>query len=287
MARRLATNEDVLVGKHDDGREGAILTKIAQGRIIKVPMPKNLRQITDGTAGTVTRSNTIGTNPDGSNETIALQVTAGLTGYAAIEVTFWGRIFGVRFRRDNGADLVPFGAIIDGRIYKVGNPVNQSMTGPVGTPDMEALTIIADDLPNDGPHVARIHLGADGRTSGAITRRMVFYGFVFEADKGYNTYPNPGYLPASATVPTTSAAIASTISIANSLIRKIYLYNGDSATRTVTLYRSTTPIAVITLAAGATAVHDFGAAMLPTNLNWKVDAGTLVSGILQVEGAFA
>lgn len=283
----MAKDSSVLRGKLDDGygRPGVVLTKSAQGKLIKLPFSSSVATGTDGTAGTVTINPTVGQNPDGSNKVIQLSVTAGVNGFAYVEQTIWGRVVGIRWRRNVLTALAPFAVIVDGVVHKVGRVKNQSNFGDSAQVDYEAQRIVVEDLP-PGPHTARVLLSSDAAASGAVTRTISFFGWITEADKGYEP-PRQSGISSGATVPTASTAVATTLTLTNALVRKLHFYNTNATTaHTVTVLISSSVFKVIAIPAQTHAEVDLGSPpMNTTNLNWKVDAGTDVTGFAQVEGS--
>lgn len=269
-------------GTHDDGAEGVILTKIAQGRLVKVPISTSVVTATDGSKGTVTFNKNNNLNADGSQQNLSMTVNAGYDGYAYAEQTVWGRVVGVRWRRLGSSGSEPFAVQIDGAIYKVPRTKNTTLNGTSGQSDYEALWVVADDL-IDGPHHVRIIVTGDAALSGAVTRSVLFFGFIAEGDKGYNQ-PTPRSVITSATALSTSSTSVSP----TGTLRKLRFYNTGASTRIVTVRQSGVTFwqAVLTAAgtAGATAELDFGGQFVPNSLSVIQDAGTDVNMFQQIEG---
>lgn len=274
----LARDIDVRFGKHDDGNEGVILTKIRQGDLVRIPVTS---AGTFGTSGSgVSSSFTLGatgSNPDGTGNTIGLIAPNGqLTSIAWWETTVWGNRVGVRFLRNNNATQAPFAVVVDGVPYRVAPVQPKTMLGTVSsTSDYEGMFLVADDL-GPGPHTVRVSLYGDPNGTG--NRILNIMGLL--ADKSH-AYTNPvaeqsGYFPSNGmgvTVPTAATAIPYAGKVA-----MMHFYNAGAASHTVTIKRGSATYAVVTVAAGQTAEVVFPVPVSLISWTWNVDTGTDVNG---------
>lgn len=282
----LAKDTDVRFGKHDDGRDGVVLTKIAQGELVRVPFPALTGLGQAGTSSAATLTN-LPNNPDGSYSGISLnaaQLDSPLSvgGVAYVRCIVYGRVVGIRWRRISGAPDVPFTVAIDGVVYPVRNVAPRRHTQIISTVnDHEALFVVADDLLSDGPHTVEIGLASP--PNGSATRSLTLYGLLVEASKGYDNYRKGGYVYTTSgqAVTTTATAIGS-----NGVARKFMFYNSDTTNDRLVTINSATGVVFRTLVVPATnlasgkggyAEHDFGQSV-PIDSNWKVsvDTGTTV-----------
>lgn len=277
-----ATNK---LGRHDDGREGTVLTKIAQGELLRIPVPTTYNTVTGGT-GSVSRVTNDATNLDGSGTGVLLNVAAVRTDIAAIETVFWGRVFGLRRSRANFATRYPLAVIIDGEPFRTRNEIPRDMLGALsGSAENESLELIVDDLPDDGPHIVRIGLAGDPLNAQA--RAANLQGFVVEKAKGNQSYGAAAFIHGSydgVTVPTTRTSISTT---AQQGISRVHFANQSATvTHTATLHRGTNIYARVPLAvagsAGASADVDFPAPINGSGWSWAVDAGTDVLGTVVI-----
>lgn len=261
-------------GAHDDSREGAILTKIAQGDLVRVPFPNT---IATAVVGTSTASHgSSASNPDGSQHGYTLTCPAGLTQGAILRCTAYGRIIGVRFQRSSST-TPPFTVKVNGVIYAVRNTRGRRNAQAASISDNEALFIVAEDLLSDGPHTIEISLASEAGTS----RSVVMYGLLLEASKGYAVYPQVASYAASPQAVTASAVA---ITASGFAVRKLSFFNTTGADRTVTLKNGANSVRVITVptAAPSYAEHDFGQPVDVTG--WTVQADTTGVNLFTQQG---
>jgi hypothetical protein len=238
-------------GSHDDNREGTILTKVAQGDLVRVPIPSTALLTTVGSATNVRAAN--GLNPDGSAYGVSMTVPSGINQGAIIKTYFYGRVFGVRFQRTSGSTDRPFSVKVDGVVYAVRNTLARRNAQYLALTDYESLFIIADDLLTDGPHTVEISLMSEPSAS----RSLIIYGFLCERSKGYETYPQIATYVASPQAVTTSAVA---ITASGFPVRQLRFYNTSSATRTVTIKNGSNTVCILQLAAATTAASPLGQA---------------------------
>lgn len=262
----IAKDSSVLLGKHDDGREGAILTKLAQGELVRVPFPNT---IATSTVGSSTASHgPTNANPDGSQHGYTLTVPAGLTQGASLRGVVYGRVVGIRFQRSTSTTQLPFTLKVDGVIYAVRNSQARRNAALASLTDNEALFIIADDLLDDGPHTVEVSVAADA--PGGSSRQVVLFGWLLEAAKGYSAYPQVGMFPSTPQAVTASAV---TITASGFSVRKLCFFNTSGADRIVTVKNGANTFKTITVptAAPGYAEHDFGQAV-DLSSGWTVQA---------------
>lgn len=226
-------------GTQDDGSaEGVVKTKLTRGQLVKMPFFSG-RFATDNSSGSATANYFPAAgqgNPDGSGSTIV--VTAPNNSGIRILQSFYGSVFGLRWIRGTS----DFGVVIDGVAYRVTSKLSEpeSITALAATAEYENLTVIADDLP-DGPHVAELIFA--NATGSQITWQL--WGYVVEQRVGHGgDYRVAGVINAS-TVPTTDTAILDGTTLHS--IRKVFYYNTDTVTRTVTIKQNSKVIATLVL----------------------------------------
>jgi hypothetical protein len=257
------------LAKDTDLRDGTL--RGVTGPLVKIPV----NAIPFATSGP---ANTIGSNPfntDGSTGNLPLSVTAGLPGIVWITTRLAGSVIGTRWRSDSGAVTVGYDVIIDGVAFPVDatNPrfhnIAQSIT------DYETSHIVATGLENR-THTVTVAIPAD--VTGGSTRTLNFLGWSVEQGRGYNVVqptPRGGYVPAPATLTTSSVSIPYSTPVAG-----LSFHNGDSVTRLVTVYGpdGTSIYRLISLAAGADAQITFPSPRVLSGWKWKSDAASVVLG---------
>ena len=281
----LARDTDARFGKHDDGREGVVLTKTSQGGLVKYPV-LNYGTGTSGSATVTWDAGSSAANPDGTGASVTITCTNGnVNAVGWIEQQVWGSAVGVRFLRDSNATRAPFAVIIDGLVHKVTNVTPIDRVGNVASsPEYEAAVLVADDL-GPGPHTVRVALYGD--VNGTGTRVLNLFGFLLDPSAGYQQRPQGTTIMSSnanITVPTAATVFGSSN---NQRIAAIHLRNtSTTTTRTVTLLRANVAWKVITLAAGADFDYQFpgGPIQVLSDWKWQVDAGADVTGTLITGG---
>lgn len=259
----LAKNSSVLLGKHDDGREGLVLAKLALGGMVMVPFGTGVIASSGGLAhiiGTATASvqSAVTSNPDGSGGGINFTVPPGLGQGVMWTERLWGRRFGVRWRANNSSTLLPFCLICDGIAYEIRNVRYHQDSVLTTAADHQSLALMVDELPDDGPHTVSWLVWSDV-TAAALTKAVFGYGWLAERRAGYKDPPRWGSLAVPALLATGATALSS-----SAVYRKIKLHNTDAAARTVTLKNGSTIIQVVSMAAGASGEIDFGGPITTT-----------------------
>lgn len=261
----LAQESTNKLGKHDDNLEGAILTKIAQGDLVRVPLPNTI--VTSAVGSSTASHGTTQFNPDGSQHGYTLTVPAGLTQGASLKFTAYGRIIGIRASRAS-TTTPPWSVKVDGVIYGVRNTQARRNAQPASYTDYESLFIVnAADLLTDGPHTVEIGLASEP----SVTRSVTVFGLLVEASKGYSAYPQVGLLPSTPQAITTSAT---SITASGFAVRKLHFYNTSAADRTVTIQISSNIIKkiVVPTASPSSAEYDFGQPVDLLGVNVLADA---------------
>jgi hypothetical protein len=281
------TIDPQISGVYDDGSpDGALRARLVSGELVRLPFNQNQRTYQVNVNGTAAATLTAGVqplNPDGSATTLNLQ-NQGIGFANGMEVwqPFYGRVFGIRFRRDQNTPPV-FCVMIDGQAYQVAGRDAQMMAeGFSGNTD-EALVMVATDLPDllpDQPaHKAVIELVGDP----ANNYTLVLYGYLVERRAGYVEHPR---LPVpfqgvvlqsggSGGVQTNACLLINLAPTMNVYaLRAIKLFNSSGAAVDVFLAQGgaanqqTTPGALVDhvqIPAGASALFDFLATVqLPT-----------------------
>lgn len=215
-----------ITGVQDDGSpEGVGKAKLTRGQLVKMPFI-NGKFASDNISGSATANffSAAGQgNPDGTGGTLI--VTVPNNGGVRVLQTFYGSVFGVRWIRGT-AD---FGVSIDGVAYRVTSTLKEpeSASAITATAEYENLTIVADDLP-DAPHVAEFVFV--NSTGSQIIWQL--WGYTVEQRVGHGGIPRVAGVINATTVPNTDTAIFDTTFHS---LRKIYYYNTDTVTRTVTI----------------------------------------------------
>lgn len=152
------------------------------GDLVKVPFRSGHFYSTDVGSTASFQSSGITSNEDGSNTGLNVSVPVGSQNGVSIRVPFYGRSFGLRWRRDSNAgdfsiaiDGVSYGLITGQHTYLI----NESAV----LTDGESLVLITDDLP-DGVHYAEIMV-----SNRATTNAILFYGLLLERRAGYSEKP--------------------------------------------------------------------------------------------------
>jgi hypothetical protein len=170
--------------------------------------------ITTDSVGATANINAAIVNKDGSGTAIVINVPAGLNG-ARVQVPFFGRAFGLTFRRSQGqGSQIPseFSVRIDGVAYAVSTTITRVSLFNQVLEDSNCKVLITDDLP-EGEHVAEITLVAPANG----TDQLFLESYLVERRAGYTAVlPADVLLTLStATVPTVAAAIYDTLVAAN------------------------------------------------------------------------
>lgn len=238
-----------ITGVQDDGSpEGVVKSKLTRGQLVKMPFVDGKYSLDNvfGTAGASYNKGAGQVNSDGTGTQLFVSVPT--TSALRIVQTFYGTVFGVRWFR-NATD---FAVVIDGVAYRVTSTLKEPETASAITSaaEFENLTVVADDLP-DGPHVAEFVF--TNPTGGTLTWNL--HGYLVEARAGHGTFSRVAGVANATTVPATATAI---MDVNFKSLRKVFYWNTDTVTRTVTIKQNDLTIEVITLPAASGATFDPG-----------------------------
>ena len=258
----------------DDGTEsGAMRVRVVRGDVVPIPFDSgNYYAEIIGSATAAQQTTGVYTNPDGSGSSINVSVPAGLTQGMRIWVPFYGRAFGIRWRRDT-ATCPNISVIVDGQAVMVATGYSdrltiEGLTTQMST-DAEARAMTHDHLAG-GAHMAEIVIASDP----SLTTTITLYGYLGDERAGYRQLPRLGHLFTTVAVPTTSTEIATgrATSLNMRSVRSVVYTNTSGAAVIVTVYNNTTVLWAKSIAAGDSAVLDFGSPISAT-ANLKHMAG--------------
>lgn len=266
----LAKDSSTLLGKHNDGREGAILTKVAQGELVGIPF-YNVA-LSAGPSASAAYSSLGFDNPT-PGKPITLSVPASTTAYAYLRTQLWGRMFGIRMRRHFASALPNMTFIVDGEPIAMRQLNTRLDTVPFtyGGFDSNSYWLLAEDLPHDGPHTVTVLLTGNASTTASV----VLFGWLAEKSKGYGAYPaDIGQAFTTQTLSTTATAIASS----GNSVSELTFNNTGATPRVVSFMVGATVLRQFLLAAagadGCTQTVTFKRAFTGTAYTVKQDAGT-------------
>jgi hypothetical protein len=234
---------------------GQVDAKITRGEYVKIPFRSGY-YYADNVSSTATyQSQGIYDNEDGSDTGINISVPQGLNYGVRIRFPFYGTVLGVRFR--HGSSYNNFGVSIDGVAY---GPISAQHTyldnEAASLTDGESLVMIDTDLP-DGLHYADIVLTSQS----SATSSMFLFGIVVEKRAGYENKPRQQYIIGTTAITTSQTAISLGSPAASQArgVRQIIYTNTSASSITVTVQNNSTTIWQKAIAAGDTAILDFGA----------------------------
>lgn len=255
-----AGGADSAIGWIDDGTEsGALRAAIVRGDL--VPVPIRTGQYTTTQNGTSTINEVaigVESNEDGSSAALMFSAVAGTNQGCGIQLIAYGRVVGIRWRRDTAAaNPATFTVTIDGVAYGV--PTAPLFLGQsINLTDGHCYYVVADNL-SDGPHSVGVFVNAD--PAGGTNRTLIVYGLLLERRAGYGP---PLHIQTTTTpvVLTTSATSINRLGgTARALrgVRKILYTNTSGSPATVTFQINGTTVWQKSIAAGDSADLDFGA----------------------------
>ena len=257
---------------YDDGRQGVVLTKIAQGELIPVPF-YNIQFA--NSAGATCGFASIATDNPLPGKPVSITIPTGTNGYAYFRTQLWGRVIGLRMRRHFANTLPNITAIVDGEPMALRNINTRVDTIPtvLNNFDGAASFLIAEDLLDDGPHTVTICVAGDSVTA---VSSLTFFGWLVERAKGATNYPS-----GIGQSLTTQTLTASAVSIASSgaLGRQLDFYCSGATARTVTLLASdgVTALKTVAVPAGGTASMSWATPFVLSSYKVKQDVGTDVT----------
>lgn len=270
MAQGLAAG--ITQGKHNDGREGVHLTKVAQGDLVAVPF--NNVTFSNGAGGSCGYATVAQQNPT-VGRPISVSLPANVQAYATIKGQAFGRAIGLRAARHFAFTLPNMAFIVDGEVYPIRQWNTRLDTTPTSFSSQDGMTLLAlaDDLPNDGPHTWGISITGDASTA---YNSLILFGLALESSKGIPLPPDPGRSFTTQTLSATAAAISATAPT-----KQLAFYNPDTVTHTVYFGTGTTAATAmrsLVIPAGQTATIDFPALVVASNYKVFQDAAPTTSG---------
>jgi len=251
-------------GWRDDGSEsGLIRTEHVRGNLVPIPFDA-LQYYAELSGGATATSAPTGvySNPDGSGTGVNVSIPSGADAGVRLWMPFYGRGFGVRWRRDSGLTATNLSVVVDGEAVGVdtGNLphlVAEAITTQIT--DAEARAITHPLLPNDGPHVAEIHVIRDPSATATIT----LYGFLLDERAGYRPLPRVAQMLTTTVL--TAAAVEIPVgrgtALAMRAIRKVIYTNITAGPVTVTVKNGANTVWARSIPANETIEFDPGTAI--------------------------
>lgn len=230
-----------------------IPTRLAQGELVRISMETGAYNATVSGTSTVTTPMGQPENLDGTGRAILMRATPGIPTGCSIRQTIYGRVVGVRWRRD--ANTPNFSVVVDGVSYPIRNASYRWNATGLNLTDGESYTIVAENLP-DGPHSVEVILTSE---AGIPDNSLFFYGFLAERRAGYTERLRTQDCLSTGTLTTTAAGITRGSSPKQYRgLRKVLYTNTSGSPATVTVRFSANTIWQSTIAAGASDAFDPG-----------------------------
>jgi hypothetical protein len=181
-------------------RELPVRSSVRLGDFAKIPF-RTGHYAVENTGSTASfQESGITSNEDGTDTGFNISVPNGLNNGVRIRVPFYGRAFGIRWRRDSNA--CDFSVAIDGVSYgSFTGKHNYLINDSASLTDGESLVLVTDDLA-EGTHYAEIVV-----VSGASTNAILFYGLLLEKRVGYSEKPRAKTIVSTTAVTTSAVAI--------------------------------------------------------------------------------
>ncbi|WP_342088000.1 hypothetical protein [Dyadobacter sp. OTU695] len=273
----LNTNDRQIAGVLDDGtNEGVIRAKIVTGDLVKIPMASlDYSTVLSGTGAAITDLYNIFTNGDGTGQIVNMSTVAGLTNGCALRTTIFGRVVGIRYRRNS--QTPPFSVWIDGVPRDIPTiSLAPRFTNVAGPADREGLFIIADDLP-DTAHSVEVILFPDA----TVAKTLILYGFLGEARAGYAPATRLDVAFAQGVLTNVSAPISFSASVRG--FKSVFYQNTDLANpHRVTLRNNSLVVWSEMIPADKTirvVVSEIGTALSGNSTTWShfADAGSVIN----------
>lgn len=209
--------------------------------LVRLPFnPGNMTISTTGAGGAANASYSsalVGSNPDGSDTGIAVNMPAIAIGSppfnsCRIFVPFYGSTFGIRWRNDSGNTVTNIDVVVDGDAIGV----NASWPpGPYPTlsgfniASNEAAEITHRNLPTTGLHMAEIIINGPNTGGAAV---VVLHGVLVDRAAGYAELPRLNAIPSAVALTTTAVEIDTSrtnFQQAARGIRKVYYINTSAS----------------------------------------------------------
>lgn len=272
-----------IAGVVEDGSPGgAIRAVLTHGDAIDVPF-RSLEYYAELTGGATAAYQTTGvySNPDGSgtglNISIPTDVTVGAG--ARIWLPFYGRIFGIRWRRDVGATATGISVTVDGVSVAV-TPVaaltqltDEGITTQIT--DTRARAITHRNLLDDGPHVAEIAIASVASVAATVT----LYGYIADQRAGYQQLPRIAQVVSTTTL--TAADVEIPVNRGNVLafraIKRVIYTNTTTGTITVTVKNGANIMWQAAIPATSSATFDPGGVAASAAFTHAASAATSVN----------
>lgn len=268
------------LAKEETLRDGSLRGVV--GPLVKAPF--NVPVFTAVGAGSSASLGSIQpSNADGRNQQAVLTCGAGAGCYAGVKDVVYGPVVGVRIPRTSAGLRPPFDVEVDGIAYPVDVDANPRFDNIAQTSvvDFESLLVVASGL-EDKPHTVKIHVAADVSAAPAA-RTLSVFGWVAAQGRGYHQPPQVRTGGMAASTPTTIPTAVTQVPVTG-LVAGLSLYNGDAASRTVTITGpdGVTPWRKLVMAAGDTVAVPIASPRTMTGYKWSVDSGTSVKGWVEV-----
>lgn len=171
------------------------------GDLVKIPFRDGQVSIHLNGSTAKTVSSHIFENEDGTGTGLNVSVPVGLGNGVRIRLPFYGRVFGVRWRRQAGAG--DFSVAIDGVPYGLFKGNHQYLENEAaGVIDGETLVVVEDSL-DDGLHYAEIVV-----QNKEVTNAILFFGILVSKSAGYTEIPRIPQIIDPVSLPTTTSSIS-------------------------------------------------------------------------------
>lgn len=230
-----------IAGVIEDGSPGgAVRAVLTHGDAVEVPF-RTLEYYAEvnGGAGATFQTTGLYSNPDGSGTGLSVTVPTDVTVGAGVRIwlPFYGRIFGVRWRRDAATTASGISVVVDGVAVAV-TPVgllpgltDEGITTQIS--DTRARAITHRNLLDDGPHVAEITIGS---VPSAVSTIML-YGYIADGRAGYQPLPRVAQVVSTTTLTASDVEIPANRSTALAFraIRRVLYTNITAGPITVTV----------------------------------------------------
>lgn len=237
--------------------EGIQNVRLGRGNLIPVPMRAGEYYAANPNSTAQMQAGGMMWNRDKSMSALNLNVPISAAGDVTgieIWIEFWGPAFGIRFRRSLAATR-NIDVMVDGVVYTVDTYATLlAAEGSPGNTTGEGRVLVVDGLP-EGRHTAVIVITA----STSVVRALLLHGILVDERAGY-ILPTPAcHILDAVAVPTSDAAI-SLGSTPDQLrwMQRVWYFNTSAGSLTVTVKKNGATFKILTLAAGAGDVLDFG-----------------------------
>jgi hypothetical protein len=239
--------------------------EVALPELVRLPFNLgNLSISTTGAGGTGNASFSsalVGSNPDGSDTGISVNMPAIAIGSppfnsCRIFVPFYGSTFGIRWRADSGVTATNIDVVVDGEAVGVDctwPPGPYPTLSGFNVASNEAIAITHRNLPTTGLHMAEIIV--NGPTSGGNTI-VVLHGILVDRYAGYTELPRLTAIATAVALTTTAVEVDTSRTNAQQIargIRRVYYINTSASPVIVDLQYNGVSFKRLYLAATGTA----------------------------------